>query len=225
MHPMADRYLYFILPGLIGGSLLAAIEFRARLCDAISEREARIRWVPIATRWLAVGTALVVIAFGVRSHARAELWREEVLLLRSAALRYPDGANASYYRALLAAQRWDAETAVAELRTAAAKSLGHMVRFSTDPRFEPISREPAFHQLIDEIAGRWIEFARTRGLDSQSWLRSTGQAHRVRGEYLEAIDCFERALRIGGPLHSKILIDLESTRAQWREARNAAAPP
>jgi tetratricopeptide (TPR) repeat protein len=224
MHPMADRYLYFILPGLIGGSLLAAMEFRTRWCGAISDRETRIRWTSIATRLVALSTALVVIAFGIRSHARAGLWREEVLLLQSAALRYPDGANASYYRALLAAQRRDAETAVGELRAAAAISLGHMARFSADPRFEPISREPVFHELIDEIAGRWIEFAHSRGLETQTWLRSTGQAHRVRGEYREAIDCFERALRLGGPLQSKVLSDLEFTRAQWREARKAAAP-
>jgi tetratricopeptide (TPR) repeat protein len=224
MHPMADRYLYFILPGLIGGCLFAAIEFRERLCEAISNRETRIRWRSIATRGVAFGTILAVVAFGIRSHARAGLWREEPLLLRSAALRYPDGANASYYRALLAAERRDAETAVRELRAAAAISLGHMARFSADPRFQPISREPVFHELIDEIAGRWIEFAHSRGLENQIWLRSTGQAHRVRGEYREAIDCFERALRLGGPLQSEILTDLEFTRAQWRETRKAAAP-
>jgi tetratricopeptide (TPR) repeat protein len=224
MHAMADRYLYFILPGLIGGSLLAAMEFRARYCGAISDRETRIRWTSIATRLVALATALVVITFGIRSHARAELWREEVLLLRSAARRYPDGANASYHRALRAARRRDAETAVAELRAAAAISLGHMARFSADPRFEPISREPVFHELTHEIAGRWIEFARSKGLETQPWLRSTGQAHRVRGEYREAIDRFERALRLGGPLQSEVLSDLEFTRAQWREARKAAAP-
>jgi tetratricopeptide (TPR) repeat protein len=224
MHPMADRYLYFILPGLIGGFLLAAMEIRACWCEAIFDRETRTRWRSIATRGVAFGTALVVIAFGIRSHAHAGLWRDELLLLQSAALRYPDGANASYYRALQAAQQRDAETAVRELRAAAAISLGHMARFSADPRFEPISREPVFHELIDEIAGRWIEFAHARGLESQIWLRSTGQAHRVRSEYREAIDCFERALRLGGPLQSAILTDLELTRVQWREARKASAP-
>ena len=225
MHPMADRYLYFILPGLIGGSLLAAMDLRARWCEAISKRKTRIRWTSTAIRWVAFGTAVVVIAsFGVRSHAHARLWRKEVLLLKSAALRYPDGANASYYRAVLAAQRGDAEVAVRELRATAAISLGHVVRFSNDPRFKPISGEPVFHELVDEIAGRWIEFARSRGLETEAWLRSTGQAHLVRGEYRKAIDSFERALRLGGPLHSKILIDLEITRTQWREARKATAP-
>ncbi|MCH8891429.1 MAG: tetratricopeptide repeat protein, partial [Myxococcales bacterium] len=225
MHPMADRYLYFILPGLIGGSLLAAMELRTRWCEAISKRKTRIRWTSIAIRWVAFGTAVVAIAsFGVRSHAHARLWRKEVLLLKSAALRYPDGANASYYRAVQAAQRGDAETAVRELRATAAISLGHVVRFSNDSRFKPISREPVFHELVEEIAGRWIEFAHSRGLETETWLRSTGQAHLIRGEYREAIDSFERALRLGGPLHSKILIDLESTRAQWRKARKAAAP-
>ena len=81
-----------------------------------------------------------------------------------------------------------------------------------------------FHELVDDIAGRWIEFAHSRGLVTETWLRSTGQAHQIRGEYREAIDSFERALRLGGPLHSKILIDLEFTRAQWRKARKATAP-
>jgi tetratricopeptide (TPR) repeat protein len=224
MHPMADRYLYFILPGLIGGSLLAAMEFRTRWCEAVSDRATRIRWMSSATKLVAVSTALVAVGFGIRSHTSASLWRREFLLLQSSALRFPDGANASYYRAVLAAKRRDAKTAVAELRATADKSLSHVARFSTDPRFERISQEPVFHELIDEIAGRWIEFARSRGLETQIWLRSTGQAHRVRGEYREAIDCFERALRLGGPLHSKILIDLESTRAQWRNAQKATAP-
>jgi tetratricopeptide (TPR) repeat protein len=224
MHPMADRYLYFILPGLIGGSLLAALVFCEHWCEAISDREARARWTSIANKGIVLGTALVIIAFGMRSHARAGLWREEVLLLQSAAVRYPNGANAAYYRALLAAQQRDAETAVRELRAASAISLGHMARFSADPRFKPIAGEPVFRELVDETAGRWIEFAQSRGLESQTWLRSTGQAHRVRGEYREAIDCFERALRLGGPLQSAILTDLELTRVQWRKARKAATP-
>ncbi len=224
MHPMADRYLYFILPGLIGGSLLAATEFRTRWCAAIADRKTRIRWTSIVRGLVAFSTALVVIGFGIRSHARATLWQEEVLLLRNSALQYPHGANASYYRALLAAQQRDAQTAVRELRAAADRSLGHMARFSADPRFEPISREPVFHELIDDIAGRWIEFARSRGLETQTWLRSTGLAHRVRGEYREAIDCFERALRLGGPLQSVIPNELKSTRAQWREVRKASTP-
>ncbi len=224
MHPMADRYLYFILPGLIGGSLLAAIEMRARWTAAVSERETRNRWASIATRGVAFGTVLVVLAFGIRSHARAALWQEEILLLHTGALQFPNGANASYYRALLAAERRDAETAVRELRAASQRSLGHMARFSADPRFEPISREPVFHELIDEITGRWIEFAQSRGLETQTWLRSTGQAHRVRGEYREAIDCFERALRLGGPLQSAIAVEAEYTRSLWREARKAETP-
>ena len=142
-------------------------------------------------------------------------------MLEVGAQQFPNGANAAYYRALLAAERKDAETAVRELRAASHKSLGHMARFSADPRFEPIAQEPVFHELIDEIAGRWIEFSESRGLETQTWLRSTGQAHRVRGEYREAIDCFERALRLGGPLQSELANEVVATRALWREAREA----
>jgi tetratricopeptide (TPR) repeat protein len=224
MHPMADRYLYFILPGLIGGSLLAAMDLPTSWVAAMSDPETRTRWASIATRCAVIATALVVVAFGIRSHARATLWREEILLLQTAAHRFPNGANASYYRALLAAEHRDAETAVRELRAASHKSLGHMARFSADPRFAPISGEPVFHELIDEITGRWIEFARSRGLETHTWLRSTGQAHRARGEYREAIECFERALRLGGPLQSAIASEVEYTRTKWREAQKAETP-
>jgi hypothetical protein len=224
IHPMADRYLYFILPGLIGGSLLAAIDFRERFGPTIFDRETRIQWASITTRLAVVGTALVVVAFGVRSHARAALWREEVLLLQNSATQFPNGGNASYYRALLAAEQEDAETAVRELRAASKISLGHMVRFTADPRFAPISHEPVYNELIGEIAGRWIEFSREQGMETQTWLRSTGQAHRVRGEFPEAIECYERALRLGGPLQSEIAVEIESTRALWRESRKASEP-
>jgi len=224
MHPMADRYLYFILPGLIGGSLLLALEVRARWERAGAPRKTRARRASIATRLLACATVVVIVVFGVRSHARAPLWREEIRLLRNSAMNFPNGANAAYYRALQAAQRDDAETAVAELRAASRKGLGYMARFSADPRFAPIAQEPVFVALIEEIAGRWIAFAQANGLETQTWLRSTAQAHRVRGEYREAIECYERALRLGGPLQSEIAVEIEDTRAQWRESRKAAAP-
>ncbi|HXV37682.1 MAG TPA: hypothetical protein VEC18_11065, partial [Myxococcota bacterium] len=217
MHPFADRYLYFILPGLIGGGLFAALELRSQLL-ARQPALAR-RWAPAATRAALVGSLAVALVFAARSHARAALWTEEIALMRESARNYPNGANAAYYRALLAAERGDAETAVRELRECARHDIGHVARFSADPRFAPIARDPAFHALVDEIAGRWIEFARERGLESQTWLRSVGQAHRVRGEYTQAIAAFERALRGGGPLSSEIAADLQATRALERDAR------
>ncbi len=224
MHPMADRYLYFILPGLIGGSLLAALEVRARWWPAAPAHGTRGRRASIATWVLACATAVVIVAFGLRSHARAALWREEILLLRNSALNFPNGANAAYYRALQAARRHDAKTAVAELRAASQKGLGYMARFSADPRFAPVAADPAFLALIEEIAGRWIAFARANGLETQTWLRSTAQAHRVRGEYREAIECYERALRLGGPLQSQIAVEIEDTRALLRQSRESSKP-
>jgi hypothetical protein len=51
-----------------------------------------------------------------------------------------------------------------------------------------------------------------------------GQAHRVRGEYAQAIAAFERALRGGGPLDSEIATDLEATRAMMRAERARDQP-
>ena len=52
--------------------------------------------------------------------------------------------------------------------------------------------------------------------------RHPALAHRVHSEHREAIDCFERALRLGGPLQSVIPSELESRRAQWRQAQKTS---
>lgn len=185
VNPLADRYLYFILPGLIGGVLLAA----ARFPRQGGARARSIAWV----------LAFVVLCgFGARSAARASLWKSETKLLLDAARHYPEGGTASFLDARSAAQRGDVSAAIPLLRRA---EENHAARFSillTDPGLAPIRRDPAFQELVREMAGRWIEKARRRGVTTQPEYRIVGLAHQVRGEYALAAEAFERALAIGG---------------------------
>ena len=206
--PVADRYLYALLPGLIGGALLLG---RALLPGAASALQ-----VPAAT----LARAALALGFGVsvffawQASERASLWRDEVYLLLDAAQHYPDGATAAFLRARSAAQLGDVDAAVAELRSAADRGLDTFMAIRGDPGLAPIRGTPQFRALIHEMAGTWLDRARERGYTSQAQLRAVAHAHLVREEEPEAEAALERALRLGGLQDESIRTELEALRAR-----------
>jgi hypothetical protein len=215
VNPVADRYLYFVLPGLIGGALLAGGDLLARHAPAAARRRAR--------QGLLAASALLLAFFGARSAERAALWQSEIRLLLDAARHYPEGGTAAFLRARRAAQEGDALAAVAELRTAEA---GHAARFTVlleDPGLRPLRGEPAFEALLAEMAGRWIERSLASGIESQPELRVRALAHQVRGEWELAAATLERALRAGGPQDELVRGQLARVRDQLAARRGA--PP
>jgi len=209
LNPVADRYLYFILPGLIGGALLWAQDVVARRARGHVRRRT-VRRVATAA------TVVVVAIFSLQSLERAALWRNETLLLLDAARHYPEGGTAYFLHARRAAQEGDVRTAVAALDMAVGRGLDRFTVVRDDPALAPIRDDPAFRQLIREMAGLWVERAHARGYDTQPELRMLGMAHFERGEYAEAIAAYEAALRAGGPLDSVV-------RAELIEVRRSAA--
>jgi tetratricopeptide (TPR) repeat protein len=209
LHPIADRYLYFILPGLIGGVVLWAVEARERLAGVIGSG----RFSAALGRGTAVGVGALVVLFALHSADRAKLWRSEILLLVDAASNYPEGGTAYFLRARRAAQEGDVEGAVAALRAAADRGIDRFMVLPEDPGLAPIRNAPAFRDVVREMAGQWIERARERGHSTQPELRVMAQAHLVREEYAEAVGLLERALRAGGPLDSVVRSELAAARA------------
>jgi hypothetical protein len=215
VHPVADRYLYFVLPGLIGGALLLGMEGKHRL--AASRESGRSLRLP-SPGALAGGAAVVALLlatfFGLRTWERARLWRNETWLLTDAAAHYPGGSTAHFLRARRSAQVGDVDTAVAELRAAAELGIDSFSQIMGDPGLAPIRQTTAFAEVVREVAGRWIERARERGYSTQPELRVMGHAHLVREEYAEAVEALERALQAGGPLDSVVRAELEAVRAR-----------
>jgi len=223
LHPMADRYLYFILPGLIGGTLLLAQDLRARWLRARDERTSKrrattARWI---TRVAIAASVVVLLGFSLRTYQRAHLWQREALLVRDSAIHFPQGGTASYWRAVVAASRGDVETTVFELRRALDRGLGFIRNFSNDPSFIRVRTHESFHRLIDDAAQQWIAHAQSHQLETQPWLRSVANAYLVQGEFDEAIDYFERSARVGGPLQPVVLAEMEAARVERREAQRA----
>lgn len=208
VHPMGDHYLYFVLPGLLGGLVLWTTPRLARLEGG-------------ALRVLAAGAAALVIAFAWHSTARAKLWENDLLLSLDAARNYPDGRNARLLRARSAAQAGDVESALAELRGAQARGMFEFRVLDGDPGLAPLRGHPEYEELTREWAGLWIAHAERVAADTQTQLRVVASAHRRREEWEQAEAAYQRALEIGGREDEVVRAELASLRAQRarREAR------
>jgi tetratricopeptide (TPR) repeat protein len=202
---MADRYLYFILPGLIGGGLLWGLELRSRVPR------------PLVGAALAAGCALT-IAFGFQAEGRSRLYQDELLLVRDGAKHYPNGGGAHYFRAAIYARDGNHEAAVASLRLAVDRGYHFMRSFQSDPYLMPLHGDPAFESLLQDVYGRLIEYARERGFSSQEQMLGVARAHWLRGEMDEAIEVLEEAIRRGDEMDSVLIDDLITFRSE-RAAR------
>ncbi len=211
LYPLADRYLYFILPGLIGAALLAGREALGSVLDRLAAGRGRSRPAlhGLVLRGCALVGALVLIPLAIHSHARAALWRSATRLNLDAASNYPSGTAANLLNAQRAAQAGDAEEAVRALRRAYARGFNLIEKLMRDPTLAPIRSHPDFKALIAEIAQGLIDSIGRRDRATQNELRMLAYAHALRGEYDQADTALRRALEIGGPLDAQLRVDLQ----------------
>lgn len=205
LYPLADRYLYFILPGLLGGALFMVLEVFDRFVPA---DEARRR-----ATFAAIAAAVSICAgFAVHSHARAGIWRYAGTLTADAARNYPDGVSANLLRAKQAAREGDGVRAAAALQAAAARGFNRFEKIYNDPGFGPVLRHPDFAAALDEMAWGWIQKVEARAAPTQGELRMAAHAHIARREYAEARRMLMVALEHGGALDPAIREDLDQLR-------------
>jgi len=217
IYPMGDRYLYCVLPGLLGGFGLAARR-------ALARRAASVAWQRPAA---ALGL-VVLVAFAWRSAERAAVWRSETTLMLDAARHYPNGMQANLLRAQAAARRGDAEATATALRAASARGFDRFMDLDRNPLYADVRDDPRFAAAVGEVAGRWIEAVEKRPNPTPPELALLGRAHAARGEWAAAADCLERAIAAGGPGSEGAREALAAVRAaHGREAgdpRGAPAP-
>ena len=205
LYPFADRYLYFILPGLIGGALLAGGELVAHVPAS--------RRIPLARAAAALALAACAV-FAIRSHERARIWRSPALVQADAAAHYPDGVAASLVRAKRAAQANDADLAAAEIRRAMARGYNRFEQLVSDPGFASIRDTDAFQAVVRETAQMWIDASAGWDAPTQIELHRIASAHAVRGEREQAVALLRRALARGGPIDARIRADLAALGAR-----------
>jgi hypothetical protein len=203
-HPVADRYLYFILPGLLGGTLLAA--------HGVLNRWPRGSQRTMALRFGGGLVVMLLVLFAFQAHQRAGLWVSFQELAQDSMRHYPDGLWAHLLRSRTAAEEGDGERSAAELR--AAFELGHR-DYNTvvaDPVWGRVIRHPSFQQLLADMASWWIKRVNEIEDPNQMQLYQQANAYWLRGDYVEAQQAFERALALGGPLDSTVRTALSRLR-------------
>ncbi|MDJ0849245.1 MAG: hypothetical protein QNK04_12790 [Myxococcota bacterium] len=209
LYPMADRYLYFILPGLLGGALLAGAELFERLAPDPDRRR-------LAGRAALAGALMLCALFTVRSLERAALWRSNALLLADAADHYPEGKAGLLRRAKRAALLGDAPGAVEALGRARARGYNRFEQLAVDPGWNLVRSDPAFERLLHEMAGDWIERARAKRVLTQTELRGLAHAHIARRELDRAVAELRRAVEQGGPYTAEIRAELTGIESALR---------
>ncbi len=225
LYPMGDRYLYLILPGLLGAAGFVGTGAFARVRARLGGAGARSGSSPIlrvAGLVLAAGVALLL---GARSLDRAALWGDAsgLAVIRDAAAHYPEGRSAAYLSARRAALRGDLDTAAVQLERLAALGHDQFGSFFQDPVFAPLFGRADFEAALAHMADNWIRSAEGKPRLLQADLRALAQAYVVSGDLDAAIRTYQRALDEGGPFDEEIRGELAAVR-QRAAAASLARP-
>jgi hypothetical protein len=169
---MADRYLYFILPGLLGAAAVSLAPLLERALAKLRAEGARA-----APGLVAAGVAGLALAafFALRFHERAAVWGSSERLEVDAATHYPDGIHGQIVLARRRLAAGDAEGAIAAIERARARGHNSPAAFLYDPTFRPLLANPRYVALLQDMTEAWL--ARARALPkhgASSWL---GIAH------------------------------------------------
>jgi hypothetical protein len=212
LYPMGDRYLYFVLPGLIGVSLFMAVEVRERLAAAHAAGHRALPSPRALSRAATAAVLVLAVFYGARSLARAGVWRDETRLFLDAERHYPEGGPAGLLRAHRAAQAGDVDAAIAGLRQAEGRGMGNFMLLPNDPALAPITGTQAFYDFLSAMAGRWIERSRRWQHMNQAQYHLLAHAHMIRRELTEAEAALENAIAAGGPQEAELRSELTQLR-------------
>ena len=201
---MGDRYLYFILPGLIGGTLLAGRDLAKIVAQRPEESRLGPRSLPLLSRAAAVTTAGLLLALALQASGRAGLWVGQDHLNRDAMARYPDGTIAHYLTAREAAQERESDRALFHLRRFYELG-GSILYYLNDGSFKPVRSDPRFEALTQQGVEILVARIEARGNRTQKNLRDLAEAHRLLGNLDRAIDLAEEGLRMRGRFQSELV--------------------
>jgi hypothetical protein len=157
-YPMADRYLYFVLPGLLGAALVTAAP---RLETALAALRARGPRAAPGLLALGVATVAVGVGFSAHAHSRAAVFGSAERLERDAARHYPEGLAGQLARARRALAQGDGPGTLDALEAAHRQGYRNALLMLSDPYFGPLRGEPRFIALAREMAREWIAHCET----------------------------------------------------------------
>jgi hypothetical protein len=211
-YPIADRYLYFILPGLIGAVVFALRDVWPSWEGALRARGISLPAREVVTRTVAVAACALAVWFGTLTAAQARVWRSPSTISLATARNYPGGITAHRMRAYMAASMGDATRAARELRGALERGFDAFMDIQTNPTFAPLRGHPEYDIVMRDMAGDWIVTISARSAPTHRELYWLAEAHLLREELTEAEAAFVRSLELGGGFDATIREKLAALR-------------
>jgi len=220
-HPMADRYLYFLLPGLMGAVAVA-------LAPRIT---AGLEWLREggwgSLRWLgpALLAVVLVVGFSDRAQQRCRIYRSARAYQRDGVMHYPDSMPAHYLRARDYAASGDLTRALESLEAARIRGLVSYSVLMEDPALASLRNEPRFQALLAEMARFWVAKVDRIPEPNQYELMAESDAYQFLGEIDQAIRVLEKAEATEG---TASLVEIRTMLHQLRRlqaTRVRPAPP
>lgn len=203
--PMTDRYLYFILPGLIGVVLFAG---RDQFDNLLERFGASLD--PQMIRRVLSGLVIVwIIGFSLRVNERARVWQSGFTMMADAEKHYPQGMAAQTRIARRLAVAGDAEGAVTAIRAARARGYNRLDHLLSEKGYDGIRESAVFVALVNELAHEWIDRYELIEHPDQYEYQVMAQAYFVLDDLDAAIRKIEAAIQVTGPITEQLEEDLE----------------
>jgi hypothetical protein len=215
--PIADRYLYFVLPGLLGGVLMAGHEALSQLGHPVRRRA--------VVRALAGAAAVLALVFAASSATRARIWQTPAAVYADAARHYPDGMQGRLAEARERARAGDVDGTIAALRAASARGWTAVGQLFVDRDYAGLRRDPRFEALVRELTEGMVAPLLAHPNPTAAELQMLAQLHLWRGESDAAEKALERVARGRGPEAAGARATLRALRAgRVRGEPEPAAP-
>jgi hypothetical protein len=235
-YPVADHYLYAMLPGLIGAPILIlqrAVDAGERRADGLAgyrAQKARLGRLSgsgapgLVSVALALWVGVALTGFAFKSHARAGLWSSGYRITQDSARHFPDGLEAHHLAAWEAARVGDAEQATASLRRAVELGFNSFGSILSNPTYRSVRDDPAFRAVVNEMAASWIRREAEVRHPTQLQLQTFANAYFVHGDIPASIVRLERALEVGGALDPQLQRELDQRKLQQRLSERLGPP-
>jgi tetratricopeptide (TPR) repeat protein len=221
-YPMADRYLYFVLPGLLGA---VAVALGPRLAESL-ERVRTRGWRGASAGLLALALAgsTLCAGFALRFHQRAAVWGSPDRVEADAAAHSPDGIHGQIVLARKRISAGDLDGAIDAIERARARGHSSPSAFLYDPSFQVLLQRPRYVALLQSMTEAWLARARALPPRSMSNWMGIGQAELFLGRIDRAREAFEHAETLAGPAERSGVQQMLAELDRIEAAAKPAAP-
>ena len=221
-YPMADRYLYFLLPGLLGAALVTLAPWLRSGLAALGERGTLA--APRALLALGLATSALAVAWGVVFVERAGVWAAPELVEADAARNYPDGIPGQMTLARRLIAEGDIEGAVDAVARARDRGHSNPAAFIQDPSLQPLFQDPRYLAMMQDMTERWIERARQIPKPTVSNWMGIAQAELFLGRVEPAFAAMDRAEALASPEQQPAIREMRSQVEQAVQSAGQTTP-